>query len=283
MNTDSSPHDEIGYWSEIKLDIIREYAAAYSRILTAQTKPQFHHVYIDAFAGSGVHKSKTSGEFVPGSPTNALWVMPPFREYHFIDLDSVKVDILEQIVRDREDVHVSHGDCNKILFEDVFPHVRWEDYRRALCVLDPYGLHLDWKVIEKAGRMRSVEIFLNFPVADINRNVLWRDPEKVSSEQIRRMNIFWGDESWKEIAYVPSAQRNLFDPDSKEKARNEAVAEAFRIRLQKAAGFADVPPPIAMRNSRNAVVYYLYFAAQKPVAADIARQIFNKYRDRKGC
>ena len=50
--------DEIGYWSEIKLDIIREYAKAYSTILAAQEKPRFHHVYIDAFAGAGVHLSK---------------------------------------------------------------------------------------------------------------------------------------------------------------------------------------------------------------------------------
>ncbi len=28
-------YDEIGYWSEIKLDIIREYAAVYSKILVA--------------------------------------------------------------------------------------------------------------------------------------------------------------------------------------------------------------------------------------------------------
>src|SRR5689334_22566425 len=38
--------DEIGYWSEIKLSIIKEYAAAYSTILSARN---FHHVYIDGF------------------------------------------------------------------------------------------------------------------------------------------------------------------------------------------------------------------------------------------
>lgn len=36
--------DEIGYWSEIKLDIVREYAAAYSRILAAQQQPGLYHV-----------------------------------------------------------------------------------------------------------------------------------------------------------------------------------------------------------------------------------------------
>jgi hypothetical protein len=65
-------YDEIGYWSEIKLDIIKEYAAAYSRILSSQESPNFYHIYVDAFAGAGVHISKRTGEFFPGSPFNAL-------------------------------------------------------------------------------------------------------------------------------------------------------------------------------------------------------------------
>ena len=46
--------DEIGYWSEIKLDIIKKYAKAYSTIISAQQNIQ-HHLYIDGFAGAGVH------------------------------------------------------------------------------------------------------------------------------------------------------------------------------------------------------------------------------------
>ncbi len=51
-------YDEIGYWSEIKLDIIKEYASAYSRIISKQRRPKFYHLYIDGFAGAGKHKSK---------------------------------------------------------------------------------------------------------------------------------------------------------------------------------------------------------------------------------
>ena len=97
-------YDEIGYWSEIKLDIVREYASAYSRILNSQKKPNLHYIYIDAFAGAGKHVSKSTGEYVPGSPLNALLVKPPFKEYHFIDLSKQKIQSLEQIAGDREDV-----------------------------------------------------------------------------------------------------------------------------------------------------------------------------------
>ncbi len=84
MSSGFSEFDEIGYWSEIKLDIVRDYAA-YSKILSAKSLP---HIYIDAFAGAGQHVSKETGEFIPGSPLNALDVYPPFREYHFIDLNA---------------------------------------------------------------------------------------------------------------------------------------------------------------------------------------------------
>jgi len=96
--------DTIGYWSEVKLDIIKRYATEYSKILTAQQN--LSHVYIDAFSGAGIHISKTSQEFVLGSPINALYVHPPFREFYYIDLDGKKVDTLRRLVGERDDVHI---------------------------------------------------------------------------------------------------------------------------------------------------------------------------------
>ena len=268
--------DEIGYWSEIKLDIVKDYASAYSRILAAQTKLRLHHLYIDAFAGAGVHISKTTREYISGSPVNALLVQPPFREYHLIDIDRQKVELLRERVKNRRDVHIHEGDCNRILLEKVFPNVRHENYRRGLCLLDPYGLQLDWKVIETAGKMRSIDMFLNFPVADINRNVLWRHPEGVDPADLRRMNEFWGDDSWRQIAYT--TKRDLFG--QLEKEENEVVAEGFRQRLLKIAGFKHAPEPLPMRNTKGATVYYLFFASHKPTAENIITDIFNKYRQR---
>jgi three-Cys-motif partner protein len=160
----------------------------------------------------------------------------------------------------------------------VFPHVKFEDYRRGLCLLDPYGLQLDWNVIAEAGRMKSIEIFLNFPVMDMNRNVFWKNPAGVTAADIQRMNAFWGDESWRRVAYksVP----NLFGADE-EKTDNETVAQAFRERLRKVAGFSGVPDPVPMRNKKGAIVYYLFFASPKPlVPGKIITDIFAKYRDR---
>ena len=92
------------------------------------------------------------------------------------------------------------------------------------------------------------------------------------------MNAFWGDESWRKAAYEPVQM--LWGPED-EKTDNETIAAAFRQRLRAVAGFKNVPEPIPMRNSTGAVVYYLYFASQKPVAQSIVEEIFAKYRNRE--
>jgi len=92
-----------------------------------------------------------------------------------IDLDSDKTDQLRGLTAGQSNTHIYEGNCNKILLEKVFPQIQYTQFKRGLCLLDPYGLHLDWSVIQAAGQMQSIEIFLNFPVADMNRNVLWRD------------------------------------------------------------------------------------------------------------
>lgn len=268
--------DEIGPWSEVKLDILRRYAVEYSKILSNQKHPPFFHVYIDAFAGTGYHLSETTGEMVLGSPLNALLVQPPFREYHFIDLDGDKVDGLGEIIGKRPDVFLHKGDCNRVLLREVFPRVLREDFKRGLCLLDPYGLTLDWKAIQKAGTMGSLDVFINFPIYDININVLHHDPATVLPLHIERMNAYWGDESWRTVAYEES-DPDLFGNTDLEKVSNEKIAAAFRNRLRAVAGFKKVPEPLAMRNRKGSTVYYLFFASQKGTAENIVKYIFEKF------
>ena len=274
---DDNRLDEIGYWSEVKLEIVRKYAQAYSTIMSKQPGIR-GHIYVDGFAGAGVHISKQTGQFIPGSPLNALNVSPPFSEFHLIDLDGGRTDRLRTLIGSRTDVYVYEGDSNEVLLQTVFPRAKWVDRHRALCLLDPYGLHLDWKVVAAAGQMKSVEIFLNFPVMDMHMNVLWRDASKVQEAQVQRMDVFWGDSGWREAAYAHKA--GLFG-QMEEKAGIRVVAEAYRKRLRDVGGFAFVPEPMPMRNTKGGVVYYLFFASPNRTGANIVTDIFSKYKDRR--
>ena len=268
--------DEIGYWSEVKLDIVRQYAKAYSTILASKAFIK-GHLYIDAFAGAGTHISKGTGDTVAGSPVNALQIAPPFTELHFVDLDGNRAEELRRLAAGDKRVTVHNEDCNDVLLRDLFPQCQWSTYKRALCLLDPYGLNVHWKVLAEAGRMKTVEIFYSFMIMDANMNVLMRDPSKVSPEQAARMDATWGDHSWRDAAYRKS--NDLFG-EFEEKATNEDSAEACRKRLRDVAGFKYVPAPMPMRNTKGAVIYYLYFASPNETGGKVVTDIFNKYRDR---
>ena len=267
--------DEIGYWSEIKLEIIKKYAQAYSAILSRQKT--FSHVYIDGFAGSGINYGKITGDLILGSALNAINIQPEFDDYYLVDLDGDKTDHLQKLVGDRPKVHIFQGDCNEILLNKIFPHVHYKDYRRGLCLLDPYGLHLNWDVIKTAGTMGTIDLFLNFPIMDMNRNALWRNPDRVPASGIERMTAFWGDESWRGVTYKKRPQLNFFDEPESIKVSNDEVVTAFRQRLKDVAKFYYVPNPMPMLNSKESVVYYLFFASQQSVAHKIVADIFSKY------
>ena len=67
-----------GNWPvvEIKLQIVKIARKRFEKILANQ--PSLKHDYIDAFAGAGLHISKSTKEPILGSPLNALFVEPPF-------------------------------------------------------------------------------------------------------------------------------------------------------------------------------------------------------------
>ena len=268
--------DEINSWSEVKLEIIREYAIPYMDIMR---KNRFTAHYVDGFCGSGVHLSQDSRDIVPGSPLQVLDISKPFDTYHFVDLDGDKTSVLKEICESEfpdRSTEIVTGDCNEVLMH-ILPRFSRGNYDRLFCLLDPYGLHLKWDVIEKMGTMGIVDLILHFPIMDINRNAIWKNPHEVPQAGIERMNSFWGDETWKNIAYTDDPQQNLFGDPKKMKQENITIANAFKDRLKKHGKFEYVPNPIPMKNSRNAVVYYLFFASQNKTANKIANHLFNKY------
>ncbi|TGL97954.1 three-Cys-motif partner protein TcmP [Leptospira jelokensis] len=267
--------DEIGHWSELKIEILNRYASEYNRILLAQQYIK-KRIYIDAFSGAGIHYSKEKEKLVPGSATIALNVHPPFTHFHFIDLNKDKLNFLRENSLETDNVKYHSEDCNEVLLKKILPTIRYENYERALLLLDPYGLHLDWKVIEMAGKSKVIEIFLNFPIMDMNRNVFRKDQTKVDESEIGRMNKFWGDNSWRSAAF--NSEETLFGFEEV-KNNNQKIVEEFRKRLKEVAGFSFVPEPIPMKNGKGATVYYIFFASPNKTADKIVKYIFNKYRN----
>ena len=117
--------DRIGYGSEIKLDIVKKYASAYSTIMAKQSSIG-RHIYIDAFAGAGQHISKATGDFVQGSPLKALAIRRLSRNCTNRSRWRARAGEAAEYHRpDDKRVTVHQGDCNDdLLLRDVFPATR---------------------------------------------------------------------------------------------------------------------------------------------------------------
>jgi three-Cys-motif partner protein len=113
VTTAAFKFDEIGYWSELKLEIVEKYGSAYTGAFANQKN--LKKFYVDAFSGAGVHLSKRTGTQVEGSPARALKVSPPFDHFYFIDMDADKTSHLATLCADRADVDIHAGDASSYL------------------------------------------------------------------------------------------------------------------------------------------------------------------------
>ena len=284
--------DEIGKWSEMKLAIVGGYAREYAKILHAQHRRGvgFKIYYIDGFSGAGLHRGKTHGELVDGSPLRVLADQREFDRYYLIEKDRAKAEYLQTLCNhrfpDRTDrIFVKSGDCNHVLMEEILPGMAWKNFERVLCLLDPYGLHLDWQVVQKMGngmgKPGMVDLILNFPVLDMNMNILLKGLDEVPASQLAPMDRFWGDDTWRDIVYKPNLFGGLEKTVRPGEKAYKALADAYRLRLKKEAGFKHVSKPLLMATpGNNAPLYYLFFASPKEVALKVASYIFDKYGKR---
>jgi len=264
--------DKLRPWSPVKHLIVQKYIRAYSRIIARQ--PKLRHVYVDAFAGAGMLRNVQTGAKAAGSPIIALDIKPAFHEYHFIERDESRARMLRQHVGARGTVYT--GDCNDLLLNCALPLCRWREHRRGFWLLDAYGMDYDWRVIAAAGAEKGVEILLNWPIHDINRNAAWRNPSKLDDARLERMRRFWGDDSWRDVAYVK--QFGLFGGEPTErKLPYTRIVEAYRDRLKNAVGFPFVPDPLLVRGDERQPLYYLVFASHNSTGEKIARDVFRRH------
>ncbi|MBU0691245.1 three-Cys-motif partner protein TcmP [bacterium] len=275
MSVKRTKFDYVGNWSEKKLKIVEMYTSPYSRILS---KNNFYHIYVDEFAGPGQHISSKTFGMIKGSPLLALESKPAFREYHFIEQDRTRIDLLNELAREYDNVTIHQGDCNKIMTKEIIPWLKRHWRRKALCLLDPYKLNYDWEMVYSLGQSGRADVLLNFMISDAQRNV-WRNNQSlVDPKQAERLTRAWGDESWREVVFVATEQQDLFDKERIDtaKAKSDAIALAYKERLQRVAGFGYVYKPIPMMNSKHGVIYYLYFASPKAVGVNIIGDIVPK-------
>lgn len=252
----------IGHWTALKLEYLDHYLQAY-RIATGR----FQAYYIDLFAGCGDCVLKGSNKWpLSGSPWRALNAIPPFSRYFFVEKNAgLASHLLRQIQEaGRNNAEVREGDCNGPILDEILRRTP----RRALsfAFLDPSGLQLHWKTVEKLARHRlggrKMELLLLYPYDMVIRR--WISLPRLADA----LTAFFGDDSWR-IAQDESERLSENDH-----ARRDRFVELYKAKFRRL-GYRYVVDygPLGYRHS---LYYHVIFAGDEPLGLKIMDAVWSK-------
>lgn len=286
-----------GGWTTDKLERVRKYLAAYTTIFARNPRAQkLTPVYVDAFAGTG-YRSKPhqlgantplfaeltepeTDDFLKGSARIALEVEPPFKEYLFIEQDAERARELENLKTQfpQRVIKIAQEEANSFL-KAWCAHTNWR-VCRAVMFLDPYGMQVDWPLIEAIARTQAIDLWLLFPLGvAVNRLLTKNEPPPV--EWCGALTRILGTDQWKDAFYPRRRERTLFGEEEVygKEADFDKIGHFFVDRLKTV--FTKVAEnPLPLRNTRNVPLYLLCFAAGNPKGAPTAIRIAQGILDR---
>jgi three-Cys-motif partner protein len=281
-----------GGWTAEKLERVRKYLVAYTVIFARNPKAQkLVSIYVDAFAGTGYRTKPPrldaqtalfeelaepeAEAFLKGSARIALEVEPPFKRYLFIEQDAARAQELEALKQQ----FVERAGRIEIVRQDANTYLRaWckqTDWRicRAVMFLDPYGMQVDWSLIESIARTKAIDLWILFPLGVAVNRLLTRGelPPKNWAQALKRI---LGTEEWRDTFYSRQIEQTLFGNEEvrTKEADFDKIGRYFVERL-KTIFTAVANNPLPLRNSRNIPLYLLCFAVGNPRAASTALKI----------
>ncbi len=286
-------HQFGGEWTKEKLLRLQKYLKAYTTLFNGNEKARkLHFMYVDAFAGTGSFQKPQSHvigqadifsddvpeveEFLKGSARIALEIDPPFREYIFVERNPEYAQQLQQLKNEfaSRKIKIINEDANSYLLQWC-QSTNWKK-ARAVVFLDPYGMEVEWEVIEALARTKAVDLWYLFPLGIAVNRLLTRSglPPEPWAERLTRI---FGTEDWRDTFYRSQTQLTLpFSSDDETQLKKDAhfydILMFFVQRLKTV--FVEVASnPLILRNSRNNPLYALCFAASNPKGAKTALEI----------
>ena len=276
-----------GNWTTEKLKALKDYLDEYTTVLKKQP---FKLWYIDAFAGTGEGHGRDysrdysleEGKYIRGSALIALETKDkPFDCFLFIEKESKRMKKLRSIIEKnphlgRREISYKEKDANEVVPKFCQEMKKLE---RAVVFLDPFATEVKYETIKSIAKTEKIDLWVLFPYMAVNR-MLPTDERKISSSNKKRLNELFGDSSWR------SVYRTRVDLGGEWKEKDYLrIPELFIERLQAAFekdGTEKVlKTPLILKNSKNAPLFTLCFAAGNANGARIALPIANYILGRK--
>ena len=284
-------HEFGGDWTNDKLARVRKYLQAYTIIFDRNPRAQkLRTVYVDAFAGTGYrspHSECVDSLFLPelgdaenqaflkGSAHIALEIKPPFKEYLFIECDPDHCRELQCLKSEfpklAERITIKEEDANTYLTQ----WCRDTDWRRtrAVVFLDPYGMQIEWPLMESIAKTKAVDLWILFPLGvAVNRMLTKSAPPP--EEWAKALTRIFGTDDWKDTFYPRRKLLTLFgEEETQTKDADFSAISSYFVSRLKSIFTAVAPNPLPLMNSKNNPLYLLCFASGNPKGAPTALKI----------
>lgn len=272
MTGDEEDLRDWGDWTELKLDILTQYL---DRFTTAAKGPDAR-VFLDAFAGQGRGRSRSTGDVFEGSARIALnTANPPFTHLRYFELEPANASKLQRDLDEEypgRDVVVYEGDCNDRIPEALaeLAPVSWAP---TFAFLDPDGVNLRWTTLRaladhKRRSKNKVEMWLLFSTMGLVRR-LALDEAKLRPEDEQSATDAFGDESWRPI--YDQRRSGLI---TGKKARAEFI-NLYRWKLESQLGYRHTFA-LEIRNDRGVPIYAMVFATDNEAGKKIMLHLYDR-------
>lgn len=273
-----------GAWTEIKLDILKEYLTFYTQALKKQG---FKLLYIDACAGTGSRNEiipelpiiglKEEKITLDGSAKIALGIDQQFDRYLFIENNKSRITELEKLKIEypRIYIKIEEGDANKVIIDLAEKSVWDKNIYRGVIFLDPYGLEIKWKTLEAIARTKSFDIWFLFSISGVYRQAS-HNFEKIEPYKRKILDELFGTREWREAFYVKKTTQGLFDTieSHARKVNVKQIEEWVQKRLNKCFSYTSEPLPLPKTGPQ---LFSLFFCVSNSSgkAVELAKKVAN--------
>lgn len=254
-------------YAKDKLTILKVYMARFTTAM--KDKPWRALNYVDLQAGPGKNKFSPSGDILLGSPLLALTTRYPFDNLYLVEMGASEYEALEKRVGANEraaSVKTFHADCN-VAVDAIVEYIEQIDHEYIdgvwtclnLAFLDPEGLEVEWKTVEKLANLKRMDLIINFSTSGITRNA------GAAAEEIEEtiFDRFFGTREWRAVYEQARSGGSA--------AVRRDLIDFYLARLNQMGYVETQREEKEFKNQRNVQIYTLIFASK----SDLGIQFWN--------
>lgn len=280
------------------MDAFKKYVDAYLTIMEAhKNKYGWKTLYFDGFAGSGdLNRKGNKPELTDSSPSldlgieegeskvykgaaeRVLSLKKKFDYYYFIDLDDESLKRLQEKLQPFDmgyRLQFRQGDANQWI-KELAAALNKDKKLKALVLLDPFGMQINWESIELLKDTAS-DVWILVPSGVIINRLLDKKGQLIN---ISKLCSFFGmtEEEIRKEFYSENVNTTLFGEETRVQKKPDPIRNITDLYVKRLAEIWKhvTKEPLVMKNTKNVAIFHFVFASNKPAGLKIAKDIIGK-------